>query len=108
LGEGSKQPLNEAALMSLIANNEKRNSINTHRGYLDIIADILEASQSKAKKTQIMNHCNLSFRQLRHYLEFLREKGLLHTANENPGLIRITEKGRRFLRAYESLKALMT
>ncbi|MGQ9624852.1 MAG: winged helix-turn-helix domain-containing protein [Candidatus Bathycorpusculaceae bacterium] len=94
--------------MSLIVNDKSRDS-NTHRGRLDIIADILEASQGKAKKTYLMNHCNLSFRQLRYYVEFLHSKGLLHSLgeNENPGFIRITEKGKRFLKAYRDLKSLM-
>jgi predicted transcriptional regulator len=95
--------------MSLKTNNMKRSG-NTHRGHLDIIADILEASQDKTRQTYLMNRCNLSFRQLKCYLEFLHKKGLLNATSEggNLSLVGITEKGRRFLKAYKGLKALMT
>ncbi|MGB9713930.1 MAG: hypothetical protein C0193_01850 [Candidatus Bathyarchaeota archaeon] len=95
--------------MSSKINSTKRSN-NTHRGHLDIIADILEASQDNARKTYLMNHCNLSFRQLKYYLEFLHKKGLLTGKSEdsNLSLVGITEKGRRFLKAYEGLKNLMT
>lgn len=95
--------------MSLKTNNEKRSN-NTHRGYLDIIADILEASHGKTKRTYLMNRCNLSFRQLKSYLKFLSDTGLLNITGRdgNPSLVGITEKGKRFLKAYRGLKALMT
>jgi len=96
--------------MSLLVENKKRSS-NTHRGSLDIIADILEASHGGTRKTYFMYRCNLSFRQLKHYLGFLLMKGLLYKVHEdcNPdsGLFKITDKGKEFLKAYRSLKALM-
>jgi predicted transcriptional regulator len=89
----------------------RKNNSNSHRGRLDIIADILEASHNGTRKTYFMYRCNLSFRQLKHYLGFLLGKGFICTVDEdcnsNPGLFKITEKGREFLKAYKSLKALM-
>jgi predicted transcriptional regulator len=95
--------------MSLKTNNVKRSN-NTHRGRLDIIADILEASQDKTKRTYLMNRCNLSFKQMKCYLDFLHHKGLLYATggDGNLNLIGITEKGKRFLKVYRGLKALMT
>jgi predicted transcriptional regulator len=53
----------------------------------------------------------MSFKQMRGYLEFLLRKELLYTIDEdvdrNSVLIKITDKGRRFLRAYKGLKALV-
>jgi len=96
--------------VSLLAQDKKHVS-NSHRGRLDIIADILDASCSAVKKTHLMYHCNLSFRQLKYYLVFLLGKKLLCTVNENgnpnPGLFKITRKGKEFLKAYKGLKALM-
>jgi len=96
----------------LLVQTKKRNSdSNSHRGRLDVIADILEASQGGAKKTYLMYRCNMSFRQLKHYLDFLLRKELLHKITENgdsnPGLFKITDKGREFLKAYNGLKSLM-
>jgi len=89
----------------------KKNSSNSHRGRLDIIADILEASHAETRKTYLMYRCNLSFRQLKYYLDFLLTKDFLWVIDEdgipNPGLFKITDKGKEFLRAYKSLKALM-
>ena len=84
----------------------------SHRGRLDIIADILNTSLSGVKKTYLMYRCNLSFKQLKYYLDFTLRKGLLHVVagrddKPNPGLLEITDKGKEFLRNYKGLKALM-
>jgi len=89
----------------------KKQSSSTHRGRLDIIADILGASFGGVRKTYLMYRCNLSFKQLKFYLEFLLHKKLLQIVSDNktsnPGLFKITGKGKKFLEAYKSLKSLM-
>jgi predicted transcriptional regulator len=87
--------------------NMKRS--NKHRGSLDIIADILEASKGKARKTYFMYRCNLSFKQLESYLNLLLKRGLLSVENDNNDatLFKITEKGERFLETYKGLQGLM-
>jgi predicted transcriptional regulator len=89
----------------------KKGSGNSHRGRLDIIADILEASYCEARKTYLMYRCNMSFKQLKYYLDFLLRKELLDTiaedVNPNSGLFKITDKGKMFLDAYKGLKALV-
>jgi len=96
--------------VSVLAQERKRVG-NSHRGRLDIIADILHASHNGVKKTYLMYHCNLSFSQLKHYLIFLQMKELLCAANADgnpdPSLFRVTDKGREYLKAYRGLKALM-
>jgi len=89
--------------------SSKNGTSNNHRGNLDIIADILGASDAGAKKTYLMYRCNLSFKQLKNYSSFLVGSGLLHVAKEeaNNGTLQITDKGKQFLRAYKNLKALM-
>lgn len=58
-----------------------------------------------------MYRCNMSFKQLKYYLEILLARGLLCMVTEgvdnNPGFFKITEKGKAFLKAYKDLKALM-
>jgi len=94
----------------LLASPQKQSS-STHRGRLDIIADILGASFGGVKKTYLMYRCNLSFKQLKFYLEFLLHKKLLQIVSDNktsnPGLFKITGKGKKFLEAYKGLKSLM-
>lgn len=89
----------------------KRSSPNSHRGFLDIIADILEASNNETRKTYLMFRCNLAFRQLKYYLDFLLKKNLLCAVAGDGGsirdMLRVTDKGKEFLRAYKRLKALM-
>jgi predicted transcriptional regulator len=88
----------------------RRKSTNSHRCQLDVIADILEASNKGAKKTYLMYHCNMSFRQVKHYLNLLLKKKLIRVTTEeghNPSIFKITDKGMRFLRAYRDLRALM-
>ncbi len=93
------------------ANGRKRFS-NGHRGRLDIIADILGASHSGAKKTSLMYHCNLSFRQLEQYLSFmLKNEFLQRSSSPNDestnNVFEVTDRGRDFMRAYECLEDLM-
>ncbi len=97
----------------MVTANGRRRYSNGHRGRLDIIADILGASHSGAKKTSLMYHCNLSFKQLEQYLSFMLKNEFLQKSskldNESAtNVFEVTEKGREFMRAYESLEALMT
>lgn len=96
--------------MSLVVQVRRRVSSN-HRGHLDIIADILDASGGGIKKTYLMYRCNLSFRQLKQYSGFLMKKGLLcmvcEVEDAPHGLFEVTDKGKEFLKAYKSLMALM-
>jgi predicted transcriptional regulator len=93
----------------LLASTKKQSS--THRGRLDIIADILNASFGGVKKTYLMYRCNLSFKQLKFYLALLLHKKLLQIVGDNktsnPSLFKITGKGKKFLEAYKGLKCLM-
>jgi predicted transcriptional regulator len=97
-------------LVNLLVKTVKRVSYS-HRGRLDIVADILTASFGGVKKTLLMYRCNLSFKQLKDYLEFMLRKRLLRVVagddEANPGLFEITDKGKEFLKNYEALKALM-
>jgi len=97
-------------MISLCVQSEKRDS-NSHRGRLDIIADILEASYCETRKTYLMYRCNMSFKQLKYYLDFLLGRELLCMVaggvSADRGLFEITSKGKEFLRAYKGLKALV-
>ena len=85
---------------------------SSHRGRLDIIANILVAASGGVRKTAIMYRCNLSFRQLEIYLDFLQEKGLLNVFTRQRSrasvLFETTDKGMDYLQAYRSLAALMS
>lgn len=108
--KGSKQSpaslLGEFCLVQI-----RKRAGNNHRGHLDIIADILNASGGGVKKTYLMYRCNLSFRQLKQYSDFLMRKGLLCLVSEihdSPhGVFEVTDKGKQFLRVYKSLMSLM-
>jgi predicted transcriptional regulator len=97
-------------LMELLVKTKKRLS-NSNRGRLDLIADILESSQGGVKKTCLMYRCNLSFRQLKYYSDFMLKKELLRIVaddvNSYHGLLETTDKGKEFLKTYTCLKALV-
>ena len=81
---------------------------------MDIIANILRAANSGAKKTHIMYKCNLSFKQLHVYLDLLGERRLLKCirskteARNDSYTYETTSKGRAFLQAYSSIRALLS
>jgi len=89
----------------------KKHIGNSNRGRFDITADILEASNGGIRKTCLMYRCNLSFKQVKYYLDFLLENELLclvtGDGNSNHNLFEITDKGKKFLKTYKSLKALV-
>jgi predicted transcriptional regulator len=98
-------------MISLLAESGK-GTVNSHRGSFDIIADILEASYCETRKTYLMYRCNMSFKQLKYYLDFLLGRELIVAVEENVnsecGLFKISDKGKEFLRIYKGLKALVT
>ena len=71
-----------------------------YRGRLDIIADILNVVSKEAKKTQIMYQANLSYNVLQKYIRELSAASLVSFLDEKR-CYQLTEKGRRFLEAYE-------
>jgi len=81
------------------------------RGRIDIIADILDVAKKGTKKTRIMYTCNLSFRQLRAYLDLLLKKGflsILKSEGEGSRIFKTTKKGLAFLKAYQTLQAVIS
>jgi predicted transcriptional regulator len=99
-------------MASMVISNGRKRISNGHRGRLDIIADILGASHGGAKKTSLMYHCNLSFRQLEQYLSFMLKNEFLQRSavaddSNVVGVFEVTDKGKEFIRAYDCLEALM-
>lgn len=68
---------------------------------------ILHALGPGATKTQIMYKAYLSFSQLKEYLTVLQEKGLL-SYEDGSHLYRLTEKGLRFMNAYDEIEELVS
>jgi len=82
-----------------------------HRSRIDIIAEILRVSVGGSRKTHIMYGCNLSYRQIQAYLDFLVDRGFLRAAPEagsETKLFETTAKGQAFLQAYKNLRSLLT
>jgi predicted transcriptional regulator len=78
------------------------------RSRLDVIADILDTSLSGVKKTHLMYHCNMSFAQLEKYLNLILKRRLIMVEDNGPRLFfKTSGKGKRFLKSYDRLKALM-
>ena len=69
----------------------------SYRNRLEIIADILNATGSGAKKTRIMYLANLSHKLLKKYLGETIKVGLLYF---NHDCYEVTEKGRSFIERY--------
>ena len=98
--------------MRLLVQIEKKLSL-AHRSRIDIIANILRAAQDGARKTHIMYKCNLSFKQLHTYLDFLIERRLIKHTQESgepnaSGRYQTTSRGKSFIEAYGSMRALMS
>lgn len=81
---------------------------NSRRWGIDIIACILMASHYGAKKTELLSRCNLSFEQLKNYLNLALKKRLITVDRSGTyPLFRISNKGRALLESYEDLTVLI-
>ena len=71
------------------------------------MASVLSVAKSPKARTHIMYGANLSFRQLKRYMELLLEKGLLrvseNTNSKAKNLYVITDIGLSFLESYHRL-----
>ncbi len=73
------------------------------RNNLDICADILQVSQSGARKTQIVYKANLNFLIVKKYLSNLIEKGFME---KNDAHYFTTKEGVNFLESYEEFSSV--
>ena len=79
-----------------------------NRGKIEIMADILNLSTVRVKKTHVMYRANLSYEQTLYYLGELQEKGLLEQHLEDGiAVYGTTEKGRAFLGHFSQLVEVM-
>jgi predicted transcriptional regulator len=92
--------LREGALFNGSKDTQRRSS-------LEIVANILNACRYKAGKTDLMNRCNMSFKQLTRYLDLVFGAQLASVEDDGSRfLVKISSKGKRFLDAYEGLARL--
>jgi len=95
------------------------NELRENRGRLDIAASILTATQKDALKDSIRQKCNMSSKQFNEYIKILLENGLIdafpavnlkHTCgpkNKRRTIFHIAQTGKRFLKLYSELYALV-
>ncbi|HEY6756565.1 MAG TPA: winged helix-turn-helix domain-containing protein [Nitrososphaera sp.] len=80
---------------------------NRYRNRIEIICQILEvANGGVTKKIEIMYKANLSYAQLKEYVMVLTESDLLRYDLDTQ-IFMTTEKGLRFLDAYNQMDAVM-
>jgi len=82
----------------------RRNVMTRRRSHIEISADILRIAKAGARKTRIVYGANLNFKLLNEYLDKLERAGLIARELGKTEIIRTTEKGRKYLQQYESLK----
>ena len=88
--------------------NESVETPRKRRDRLYIIAEILVIAKDGSLKTQIMYRANLSFAQLKEYLNFLLKRELLKVNTENrKTFYKTTSKGVKYLENYEEISYLL-
>ncbi len=80
----------------------------TYRDKMEIISNVLEAANGGASKTRIMYKAVLSYKQMKEYVNFLAEKGLLEYGyQQEVQIVRTTEKGLLFLDTYNRIHDIL-
>ena len=85
-------------------------SLVTHMKYrssTEIMDSILRSLETGATRTRIMYKAYLSYSQLKEYLSLLEKKRLLRY-DEGSQIYVITDKGLRFMNAYEEIRELVS
>ena len=77
--------------------------MNNRRSSVEVIADVLRLG--RAGKTEIMYSCNLSYRQLGQYLDFLSSRGFIHpdAQEHSKQAFVVTPKGQALLQNLEGV-----
>lgn len=77
------------------------------RDYQEIIAEILECGQVRQgiSKTRVMYEVQVSYTQIKEYLQYLQQCELLVFDEENR-VFRTTKKGKKFLELYNEMNKL--
>jgi predicted transcriptional regulator len=75
--------------------------LGQHRSSLEILVEILRAARTGARKTRIMYRANLGFSQLKRYLNFALETGLIIVPPESTDQYLVSPMGREFLEKYD-------
>lgn len=71
----------------------------------DILLDMLRSASSPITKTGMMYKCMLSYGQLKHYHDFLKETGLIRELDRKKWII--TDKGRSFMHFYDNAMQIL-
>ena len=78
------------------------------RGFLEIIAEILDSLMSNPlKKTHITFKCNLDSRAVTKYLSIMLYVGLVGRSENDPSFYVITQKGMKYRNQFQSFVTLM-
>jgi len=78
------------------------------RGFLEIIAEILDSLMSNPlKKTHITFKCNLDSRAVTKYLSIMLYVGLVARSEKDPSYFVITQKGIKYRNQFQSFVTLM-
>ena len=82
--------------------------ITWKRGFLEIIAEILESlSEKPLKKTHITFRCNIDSRAVTKYLKILSKAGFVKEVIDNGAYFEPTKKGIKFLNEYFELVKIL-
>ena len=78
------------------------------RGFLEIIAEILESIiNNPLKKTHITFRCNLDSRAVTKYLNIIMSFGLVEKSKTDPSFFVITEKGVKYRNRFRAFMSMM-
>jgi predicted transcriptional regulator len=106
MNDGDKRIL----VRDIVTTQVAETSLFRRRTYYDIIATILRTAerykQKGIKTTELYMKAYISWGGFKGYIAFLLQKQLLEINREKGVTYRITEKGKRWLTAFEEFKAI--
>ena len=87
----------------------QRVSVSRRRSNIEIIADMLRVGEKGAGKTEIMYSANISYSQIRRYLNYLVNEGFVNKVKMGSTMTayQVTDSGLKLLKAIDTLMAML-
>lgn len=99
--------LNDSQIVSRVIN--QKTGVGRRRSNIEIIADMLRVGENGAGKTEIMYTANMSYSQIKKYLEYLVNQGFVNKVNMDNSMVayQVTDNGLKLLKAIDTLLEML-
>jgi len=93
----------------MTGHDDHRVAVSRRRSNIEIIADMLRVGENGAGKTEIMYSANMSYSQIKKYLDYLVNQGFINRVAMGNATVayQVTESGLKLLKVIDALMGML-